>query len=209
MPNLGPMEIVVIALVVILLFGWKRLPDAARSLGRSARVFKSEVNEMKAEDEARKRIYAQRPQSDKRARASVIIMNDGNVEETWKQVQVAWNDIRRKIGEAPTQPHMKPTPQALDSRAGSYRPTREVFTWRLQLGRGSLYRVARGLRERRHAATLMIEGYRRIAAGHPVQRALTSHDGKAYLTERPTQPAPDRALSYDGVRLLLGREVDH
>ena len=57
-----------------------------------------------------------------------------------------------------------------------------------------------GLRERRHAATLMIEGYRRIAAGRPVQRALTSHDGKAYLTERPTQPAPDRALSYDRVR---------
>ena len=56
MPSLGPMEIVVIALVVILLFGWKRLPDAARSLGRSARVFKSEVNEMKAEDEARKRV---------------------------------------------------------------------------------------------------------------------------------------------------------
>lgn len=67
------------------------------------------------EDEARKRIYAQRPQSDKRARASVIIMNDGNVEETWKQVQVAWNDIRRKIGEAPTQLHMKPTPQAQPS----------------------------------------------------------------------------------------------
>ncbi len=55
MPNLGPTELIIIALVIILLFGWKRLPDAARSLGRSARVFKSEVNEMKAEDEARKR----------------------------------------------------------------------------------------------------------------------------------------------------------
>ena len=55
MPNLGPTELIIIALVIILLFGWKRLPDAARSLGRSARVFKSEVSEMKAEDEARKR----------------------------------------------------------------------------------------------------------------------------------------------------------
>jgi len=53
--NLGPTELIIIAVVVILLFGWKRLPDAARSLGRSARVFKSEVNEMKVEDEARKR----------------------------------------------------------------------------------------------------------------------------------------------------------
>ncbi len=54
MPNLGMPELIVIAVVVILLFGWKRLPDAARSLGRSARVFKAEVNEMKAEDQARK-----------------------------------------------------------------------------------------------------------------------------------------------------------
>lgn len=47
MSNLGAPEIIVLALVVLVLFGWKRLPDMARSLGRSARVFKSEVNEMK------------------------------------------------------------------------------------------------------------------------------------------------------------------
>jgi dephospho-CoA kinase len=48
-----------------------------------------------SEDEARKRIIAQRPQADKIARANVIIMNDGNVEETWKQVQAAWTDMRK------------------------------------------------------------------------------------------------------------------
>lgn len=47
--NIGAPEIIVIAVLVILVFGWKRLPDAARSLGRSARVFKSEVDEMKRE----------------------------------------------------------------------------------------------------------------------------------------------------------------
>lgn len=55
------------------------------------------------EDEARKRIIAQRPQADKIARANVIIMNDGNVEETWKQVQAAWNNTfksARPAGEA-------------------------------------------------------------------------------------------------------------
>ena len=35
-------------LVVILLFGGKRLPDAARGLGRSLRIFKSEVKQMVA-----------------------------------------------------------------------------------------------------------------------------------------------------------------
>ena len=54
MPNLGAPELIIIAIVVIALFGWKRLPDMARSLGRSARVFKSEVDEMKKENDASK-----------------------------------------------------------------------------------------------------------------------------------------------------------
>lgn len=53
MPNLGPMEILLIVLVILLLFGFKKLPDAARSIGKSARVFKAEVSEMKEEDRAR------------------------------------------------------------------------------------------------------------------------------------------------------------
>ncbi|NHA68352.1 Sec-independent protein translocase subunit TatA [Phycicoccus flavus] len=52
--NFGAPEIIIIAVLVILIFGWKRLPDAARSLGRSARVFKSEVDEMKKEHQAGK-----------------------------------------------------------------------------------------------------------------------------------------------------------
>ena len=47
MSNLGAPELIVLALVLVVLFGWKKLPDMARSLGRSARVFKSEVTEMK------------------------------------------------------------------------------------------------------------------------------------------------------------------
>lgn len=47
MPSLGPMEIVLIILAIAILFGWSKLPDAARSLGRSMRIFKSEVEEMK------------------------------------------------------------------------------------------------------------------------------------------------------------------
>ncbi|WP_323099864.1 Sec-independent protein translocase subunit TatA [Intrasporangium sp. YIM S08009] len=47
----GP-ELIVIAIVLIALFGWKKLPDMARSLGRSARVFKSEVDELKKDGKA-------------------------------------------------------------------------------------------------------------------------------------------------------------
>ena len=52
MPNLGAPELIVIAVIIIALFGWKKLPDMARSLGRSARVFKSEVDEMKKDGKA-------------------------------------------------------------------------------------------------------------------------------------------------------------
>jgi sec-independent protein translocase protein TatA len=42
-----PWHIVILILVLVVLFGGKKLPDAARSLGRSMRIFKSEVEEMK------------------------------------------------------------------------------------------------------------------------------------------------------------------
>jgi TatA/E family protein of Tat protein translocase len=48
--NLGAREIIVLLIVVLVLFGAKRLPDSARSLGRSMRIFKSEMKEMKADD---------------------------------------------------------------------------------------------------------------------------------------------------------------
>jgi sec-independent protein translocase protein TatA len=41
--NLKPIEIILILAVILLLFGAKRLPDAARGLGRSLRIFKSEI----------------------------------------------------------------------------------------------------------------------------------------------------------------------
>lgn len=36
----------IVAIVLIVLFGSKKLPDAARGLGRSMRIFKSEIEEM-------------------------------------------------------------------------------------------------------------------------------------------------------------------
>lgn len=43
MPNLRGPELLLIVLLVVLLFGARRLPDAARSLGRSLRIFKAET----------------------------------------------------------------------------------------------------------------------------------------------------------------------
>lgn len=45
-------HIVILIVLLVLLFGFKRLPDAARSLGRSMRVFKSEVDELKKDGQS-------------------------------------------------------------------------------------------------------------------------------------------------------------
>ena len=52
MGSLGPLEIGLIILAILLLFGYKKLPDASRSLGRSLRIFKGEMKGMKDDDSA-------------------------------------------------------------------------------------------------------------------------------------------------------------
>jgi sec-independent protein translocase protein TatA len=50
MLGLGAPELVIIVLAILLLFGYKKLPDASRSLGRSLRIFKGEMKGMKDDD---------------------------------------------------------------------------------------------------------------------------------------------------------------
>jgi sec-independent protein translocase protein TatA len=49
-----PGHLLVLAIVVaILFFGWKQLPDMARSVGRSLRIFKTEIKGMSEDDRVR------------------------------------------------------------------------------------------------------------------------------------------------------------
>ncbi|MGW0017656.1 Sec-independent protein translocase subunit TatA [Rhodococcus sp. NPDC003382] len=50
MGAMSPWHWAIVAIVVVILFGSKKLPDAARGLGRSLRIFKSEVKEMQNDD---------------------------------------------------------------------------------------------------------------------------------------------------------------
>lgn len=53
MPTLGPMEWILILLVLILLFGAKKLPDTAKALGQSLRIFKKETTKAEESEAAR------------------------------------------------------------------------------------------------------------------------------------------------------------
>ncbi|WP_052863381.1 Sec-independent protein translocase subunit TatA [Streptomyces niger] len=48
--GLEPWHLLIVAVVCILLFGAKKLPDTARALGKSLRILKSEAKAMKADD---------------------------------------------------------------------------------------------------------------------------------------------------------------
>jgi sec-independent protein translocase protein TatA len=47
----GPWEILIIAVVIVLLFGAKKLPAMARSLGQSVRIIKAETKGMRNDDQ--------------------------------------------------------------------------------------------------------------------------------------------------------------
>jgi sec-independent protein translocase protein TatA len=43
MPNIGPLEIAIVAIIALVIFGPKRLPELGSSLGRGMREFKSSI----------------------------------------------------------------------------------------------------------------------------------------------------------------------
>ncbi|MHB9849344.1 Sec-independent protein translocase subunit TatA [Streptomyces krungchingensis] len=48
--GLEPWHLLIVAIVVVVLFGSKKLPDTARALGKSMRILKSEAKAMKGEN---------------------------------------------------------------------------------------------------------------------------------------------------------------
>jgi sec-independent protein translocase protein TatA len=51
MPNIGPLEIVVILIIALIVFGPKRLPELGRSMGKGLREFKNSLTSDKDDDD--------------------------------------------------------------------------------------------------------------------------------------------------------------
>jgi sec-independent protein translocase protein TatA len=71
MGSLGPLEIGLIILAILILFGYKKLPDASRSLGRSLRIFKGEMKGMK-DDDARDSVRTRDPAQATPVRSEIV-----------------------------------------------------------------------------------------------------------------------------------------
>jgi sec-independent protein translocase protein TatA len=78
MSNFKGWEIIIVLALLLLLFGAKRLPDAARGLGRSLRIFKAETKGLRDDDDDRESRSDQPERNDVRPAPRVL---PGTVED--------------------------------------------------------------------------------------------------------------------------------
>jgi sec-independent protein translocase protein TatA len=66
MPNIGPLELAIVLIIALVIFGPKRLPDLGRSLGKGMREFKDSISGKDDDDDelerAKLEMQAQQPQ---------------------------------------------------------------------------------------------------------------------------------------------------
>jgi sec-independent protein translocase protein TatA len=63
MPNVGPLELIVVLVIALIVLGPKRLPEVGRSVGKGMREFKEAISGENDEDEAREPEKLNTPQA--------------------------------------------------------------------------------------------------------------------------------------------------
>lgn len=92
----SPWKVLIIALVILVLFGSRKLPDAARSLGRSMRILKKEINELHEEETPKP---AAATPAVTAPQAQPQLTQQGQVEELQRQI----DELRRQSAAAEVQ----------------------------------------------------------------------------------------------------------
>ncbi|MEK6252410.1 MAG: twin-arginine translocase TatA/TatE family subunit [Actinomycetota bacterium] len=77
MPNVGPMELLVVLIIALIVFGPKRLPELGRSLGKGIREFKGSVSGDNEDDADRE--LGELQQSKAKADAEAVESVEGEV----------------------------------------------------------------------------------------------------------------------------------
>lgn len=95
--GLGPTEIILVILVVVLLFGAKKLPELARGSGRALRIFKAETKGL-IDDKDDKDDAAQAKDED----------------------EYAGEDRKAELDDSKTDPHGRPLPAGSESQRPTY-----------------------------------------------------------------------------------------
>jgi sec-independent protein translocase protein TatA len=64
MPNIGPLELAIVLIIALVVFGPKRLPELGRSLGRGIREFRGSVSGDRDEPETHSEIEPPKPSAE-------------------------------------------------------------------------------------------------------------------------------------------------
>lgn len=98
----------IVLAVVLLLFGSKKLPDAARGLGRSMRIFKSEIKEMQNDDKPQEPTDPQAITQGGQTDAAQFAQPQA---QQYAQPQNQPQAQPQGYPQAPQQPYQQPAPQ--------------------------------------------------------------------------------------------------
>ena len=69
MPNIGPLEIIVILIIALVVFGPKRLPELGRSMGKGIREFRGSVTGKHDDDDDDEDLRLERSQAEAKAQS--------------------------------------------------------------------------------------------------------------------------------------------
>jgi len=74
MPNIGPLELAIVLVIALVIFGPKRLPELGRSMGRGLREFKSSVtgDDDKDDAEAKRAELEESPKGEEPVEGEVV-----------------------------------------------------------------------------------------------------------------------------------------
>ncbi len=97
----APGKVVVIEAIKLIESGYPQLCDSIWTTYSTTQVQLERLLQRRgmSEPAARLRIAAQAPQEEKVAAADIVIMNDGSLEETWRQVRSYWQELFPSSGE--------------------------------------------------------------------------------------------------------------
>ncbi len=95
MNALQPWHLIILVLVVVLLFGAKRLPDAARSIGKSMKIFRAETRDMRESGQTSS-TTATEPDTRQLPESTAAQATNMSSEEKVEQLQRQLDELKRQ-----------------------------------------------------------------------------------------------------------------
>jgi sec-independent protein translocase protein TatA len=77
MPNVGPLELAIVLVIALIVFGPKRLPELGRSLGKGIREFRGSLSGESHEPEPTEAIEPPKPPAEKSAEDESVVHDRG------------------------------------------------------------------------------------------------------------------------------------